>query len=177
MDSLYSRYAQALLSIALEDNKVEYYKKEIKMLKELFNDNPDILHLLSSYFIDEKDKEDIIDKFYPNNQNIANFIKIVVKNKRIRLIDKIFEQFIEDSNVILHIKEGIVYSVNPLSQEQIKGLEKALSSKLDYIIELENKIDTRLIGGIKIVIEDKVYDGSVRSKLNQMKESLINGGL
>ena len=62
MDSLFSRYANALFSIALEENKVESYKNEVKMLKEVILENDELLHLLSSCFIQKDDKEKIIDE-------------------------------------------------------------------------------------------------------------------
>ena len=57
MDSLYSRYANGLFSIALEENKVDLYRKRIKMIKNVFEENDDFLHLLSSCFISNKEKE------------------------------------------------------------------------------------------------------------------------
>ena len=56
MDSLYSRYANGLFSIALEENKVDLYRKRIKIIKNVFEENDDFLHLLSSCFISNEEK-------------------------------------------------------------------------------------------------------------------------
>ena len=66
MDSIYSRYASALLSLAIDENLVVEYKDEIKMLKEVFKENKEILHLFSSYFIEDEDKEKVVDEIYSN---------------------------------------------------------------------------------------------------------------
>lgn len=176
MDSLYSRYASALLSLAIEENNVSYYKDEIKMLKDSFIENEEILHLFSSYFVLDSEKEKVLDNIYPNNENIKNFIKIIIKNRRVNYLIKIFEEFIKEANEYIGVKEGIIYSVNKLSEEQIKKVEDALSTKLKTKVELVNKIDSKLIGGVKITVEDKIYDGSIKNKLEKLEESLLKGG-
>ena len=146
MDSLYSRYANALLSIAIDENKVEYYKNEIKMLRKVFLEDKDILHLLSSYFLLFEEKEKVIDKIYPNNENIQNFIKIIVKNKRVGSLIKIFDEFIKSCNENMGVKDGIVYSITELAPKEISKIEEGISKKLNYKVELENIVD-------KIIIE------------------------
>lgn len=177
MDSLYSRYANALFSIALEENKVEFYKNEIKMLKQVILENDDILHLLSSCFIRKEDKEKIIDDVFKNQDiNIINFLKVIVNNKRTNYLIKIFDEFIKTCNENLNVKEGIVYSITKLDKNQVEEIEKALKVRLNCEVELVNLIDERLLGGVKVVIEDKIFDGSIKNKLEKLKSSLISGG-
>ncbi len=177
MDSLYSRYANALFSIALEENKVEFYKNEIKMLKQVILQNDEILHLLSSCFIQKEDKEKIIDEVFKNQDiNIINFLKVIVNNKRTNYLIKIFDEFIKTCNENLNVKEGIVYSITKLDKKQVEEIEKALKVRLNCEVELVNLIDERLLGGVKVVIEDKIFDGSIKNKLEKLKCSLISGG-
>ena len=177
MDSLFSRYASALFSIALEENKVESYRDEIKMLREVIINNDELLHLLSSCFITKEDKENVIDQVFKNqNPNIVNFIKVINSNKRINYMIKIFDEFIKTCNEKLNVKEGIVYSTSKLDEKQIKDIEDALTKRLSCQVELTNLLDSRLIGGIKVVIKDKVFDGSIKNKLERLKQSLISGG-
>lgn len=177
MDSLYSRYANALFSIALEENKVEFYKNEIKMLRQVILQNDEILHLFSSCFIQKEDKEKIIDEVFKNQDiNIINFLKVIVNNKRTNCLIKIFDEFIKTCNENLNVKEGIVYSITKLDKKQVEEIEKALKVRLNCEVELVNLIDERLLGGVKVVIEDKIFDGSIKNKLEKLKSSLISGG-
>ena len=174
MDSLYSRYAGALLSIAIEENKIEVYRNKIKVWKNLIMENQDLIHLFSSYFISKEEKEQIIDQlFVDEEENIKNFIKVIVQNKRANSILKIFDEFISECNEKLEISEGIVYSVEKLSKEQLDALEKNLSIRLNSKVELVILIDARLIGGLKVVVKDKIFDGSIKNKLEKLKESLM----
>ena len=141
MDSLYSHYANALFSIALEENKVDYYKDEVKMLKDVINDNIDILHLFSSYFVTDEEKFKTVDEIYPNNENIKNFIKIIIKNRRANNLLKIFDEFIKNCNEYNGVKEGIIYSVNELDNKTITKLEDASNGFIK-----ENKISYFSLG-------------------------------
>ena len=176
MDSLYTRYANALLSIASDEKRVDYYRDEIKAIRKAFLENEEIIHLLGSAFIEFEEKEKIIDNIYNENDNIKNFIKIVVKNRRSDCIIKIFNEFIKSCNELINIKDGIVYSVRPLSEEEIVKIEESIGKRLDCQVELENVIDERLIGGVKVIVEDKIFDGSIKNKVERLKESLIRGG-
>ena len=176
MDSLYSRYANALLSIAQEEGKVEEYRNEIKIIRTSFMENDGIIHLLSSAFLEFEEKEKIIDNIYSNNDNVKNFLKIIVKNRRANVIIKIFNEFVKKCNELLGIKDGIVYSVRKLSDSEIEQIEKGIKARLGHAVELENVVDEKLIGGIKVLVEDKIFDGSIKNKLERLKESLIKGG-
>lgn len=177
MDSLYSRYANGLFSLALEENKVDLYRKKIKMIKNVFEENEDFLHLLSSCFISNKDKDEIIDKVFKSEEEyIRNFLKIIFLNKRGNCLIKILNEFIKTCNENLNIKDGIVYSVNKLSNKQIERIQESLSTRLNCQVELTNSIDEKLLGGVKVTIEDKIFDGSIKNKLEKLKESLISGG-
>ena len=177
MDSLYSRYANGLFSIALEENKVDLYRKRIKMIKNVIEENDDFLHLLSSCFISNEEKDEIIDKVFKSEEEyIRNFIKIIFINKRGNCLIKILNEFIKTCNENLNIKDGVIYSVNKLSNEQIEKIQESLSTRLNCKVELTNSLDEKLLGGVKVSIEDKIFDGSIKNKLEKLKESLISGG-
>lgn len=176
MDSLYTRYANALLSIAIDEDKVDYYRIEIKNIRTAFLSDNGIINLLSSAFIDFNDKEEIINNIYKGNDNVLNFMKIIVRNRRANVMIKIFNEFIKKCNETLNIKDGYVYSVRKLTEEEIEKIEDGISEKLASRVELENIIDEKLIGGVKVLVEDKIFDGSIKTKIEKLKESLIKGG-
>lgn len=174
MDSLYVRYSNALLSLAKEENKVTEYKDAIKSLLSFFDDNKEVLDYLKSYFETNEAKYDIADnicKAY-NLQNLSSFIKLLIKRHHIHEFKYIANEFIKESNESLGIYEGLIYSTETLSEAQIKSIEESVSKKLNQKVELKNKIDTRLIGGIKVVIHDHVFDGSLSHKLETLKTKL-----
>ena len=62
-----------------------------------------------------------------------------------------------------------------LTEEQIQKIEEKVSSKLNKKVELTNSINPSIIGGVKIVVNDTVFDNSVESRINALKQELING--
>ena len=79
-------------------------------------------------------------------------------------------------NTRLDIEEGIIYSTIKLNEDEINKISEALTKRTSKKVELKNQIDESLIGGVKIVIKDRVYDSSIKYKLEQLKSSLIKKG-
>ena len=75
-------------------------------------------------------------------------------------------------NEELKIDEGFLYSTVKLSESQIDSIEEAVGKKLGHKVELKNVIDERLIGGVRVVIHDHVFDGSIKFKLETLKNNL-----
>lgn len=174
MDSLYVRYSSALLSLAKDENKVNEYKVAVKSLLEFFNDNPNVYEFLKSYFESEENKFKIVDSLVKdyNLNSLSSFIKILIKKHRIADFRYIASEFIKESNESLGISEGFVYSVNKLTSSQILMIEESISKKLGTKVELKNKLDPRLIGGVKVIVHDHVFDGSINYKIETMKNKL-----
>lgn len=168
------RYGQALYSLASETNNVSTWQKEIKAVKELLKDNPEFLTILSSAFISLEERKQIVDKtFVSFDTQVVFFIKVILDNNRVNYIFEILESFNSLCNESLGVLEGIIYSVEPLTKENIQKLEAKFSKKENVAIEFKNIIDKSLIGGLKVVISDRIYDDSVKFHLEKMKSALL----
>ena len=174
MESQISKYASALVSIAKDENKCQEYKESALNLLDLFLEKPEIQKYLDSYFVSEDDKNSLIDKLCSSFElkNFTNFIKLVTKKHLIYLYKDIVKKIVKLLNEELNIDEGFVYSTEELSKEQISKISDAVSKKLNHKVELKNVIDERLIGGVRVVINDHVYDGSIKFKLETLKSNL-----
>ena len=174
MDSLASRYALAMFEIALEENKVQEYQEKIKCVSDILKNNPDYMRVLSSYFLSTSKKHLLVEEAFKSleSKHIISFLKVIIDNHRVNEIQTIFKEFHTMCNEHLGIEEGIVYSVIELSDEQIKEIEEAISKRKKVKVELQNIIDERLIGGIKVVVHDHVYDSSLLYKINSLKKGI-----
>ncbi|MDY6003799.1 MAG: F0F1 ATP synthase subunit delta [Bacilli bacterium] len=178
MEDLYSRYASALISIAEDENKIEQYKDAMTSIFVLFNDDENILKYLGSYFVNSDDKYKLIDEMLKTFElaNLNNFFKLIVNKHLIIHFKDIYLSFNKLANELLDIEEGIIYSTIKLNEDEINKISEALTKRTSKKVELKNKIDESLIGGVKIVIKDRVYDSSIKYKLEQLKSSLIKKG-
>lgn len=174
MKEITSRYAEALYSLKKDENSLESSQKEIKELIKVLKENPDFLVVLNSSYKEFEEKEQIIDKvFIGVDEEIKTLIKIVVKNHRGQYLTEIFENYNSLVNEYRGVIEGLVYSTEPLSESQLAKLNSAIGKIETRPVELKNIIDSSLIGGVKVVINDHIYDGSIKRHINDMKIALL----
>ncbi len=174
MESAYTKYAHALVSIAKEENKLLEYKQGVKFFDELLKENLEVKKFLSSYFVSNEEKYRVIEELCKGfaGENLANFMKLVAKKHLIFHFHDIAKEIVLGLNEELKIADGFIYSVSSLSEKQIEQVTKAISKRMGVQVELKNVIDERLIGGIKVVVHDHVFDGSILYKLDEMKQNL-----
>ena len=174
MNEIASRYGTALFSLALERNRVSEYQNEVKELKRIFKENSDFIMVLGSSFETIETRLSMVDKTLVNvNDDIKNLVKILIKNDRIGNLLDVFTAFNSSCNEYRGVDEGLVYSTIPLDEKTINKIEEKISKIESRKVELINKIDPALIGGVKVVINGHIYDGSIKNQIEMMKIDLL----
>lgn len=174
MDSFATRYAGAIVSLAKEENKLNEYKLAIREVDVFLMENLEAKKLLESYFVSNDDKFKFIDELVKSYKlkSLANFLKLIVSKHLVFHFHEIAKAINKQVNEELGVDEGFVYSVNKLSEKEHKAIEEAISKKRGHKVELVNRLDPRLLGGVKVVVHDHVYDGSLKGKLETLRNSL-----
>ncbi len=174
MEQRIVRYASAIVSIARDEKKIKEYKAAFFELFDVMNSNKDVKRYLESYFVKIEDKYKMIDELCSSFklEGLTNFLKLITKKHLIFRFNDIFRAVNKLMNEELGIDEGFVYSTEALSEERIAQIEDAISKRLGHRVELKNRIDESLIGGVKVVVRDHVYDGTIKTKLASLKENL-----
>ncbi len=174
MESVASRYGLALYSLALEENKIDSWQKDVKTLKSIFEQNTDFIMILGSSFLSLEERIEILEKTLVGvDKNIVALIDVIMENNRTDLILDVFENFNSYCNQYRGVSEGLIYSTLKLDQTVIDQIEKKISKIENNRVELKNVIDPSLIGGVKIVIKDRIYDGSIKHSIEMMKKDLL----
>lgn len=174
MESVASRYGLALYSLALEENKIDSWQKDVKTLKSIFEENTDFIMILGSSFLSLEERIEILEKTLVGvDKNIVALIDVIMENNRTDLILDVFESFNSYCNQYRGVSEGLIYSTLKLDQTVIDQIEKKISKIENNKVELKNVIDPSLIGGVKIVIKDHIYDGSIKHNIEMMKKDLL----
>lgn len=174
MDSVASRYAIALLSIAKEENKIKEYVLEVENLVEIFEKNKDLVLLLKDHGLSKDEKKETISLCFEGkiNEFILNLLYVLVDNKRGGYILDVCNEFVRIGLNELNIKRGIVYSTIKLTKTQLKGMESKISKMLNANVTLRNVIDENLLGGFKVQVEDYILDDSMKNRLEKLKETI-----
>ena len=169
-------YAIALFNIAFKDKitSIEKYKEEIINLNDIFEKNIKLINILNDKTINLNHRYKLIDDIFFNFYNITIiiYLKILIKNNCLKNYNYIFNYFINLCNNKKCLI-GTIYSTIYLQKDEINKLE-LIFKKINKIenVKLINKIDNSLIGGIKIIINDKVYDYSILHEINLLKKIL-----
>ena len=71
------------------------------------------------------------------------------------------------------IEEGMIYTPYELTDQQIQDIEKAISQKENKKVTLKVSIDPSLLGGIKVQIANRIYDGTIKNKVEMLKKELL----
>ncbi|KRN49594.1 hypothetical protein IV49_GL000967 [Kandleria vitulina DSM 20405] len=175
MDTVAERYAESLFALASEEDAISSYLDDMKLVDEVLESDPKIVQFFSHVLISDEDKCKLLDDSFSSsiNKYVLNFLKLLVKKRRIRYIRDIVKSFIGLCNKKLGIEEGLVYTPYALSDEQLKDVEKAMSEKENKTIVLRQIIDESLIGGIKVQINTRVYDDSIKNKVEKLRSKLL----
>ena len=169
------RYAESLFDLAKEENKVTQYLDDIKLVGEVLGSDPQIVQFFNHVLIENEKKIQLLDQSFKGNvdQYVLNFLKLLVQSRRIRYIDDIVKSYINLSNQYLGIEEGTIYTPYKLTDQQIQDIEKAISQKENKKVTLKVSIDPSLLGGIKVQIANRIYDGTIKNKVEMLKKELL----
>ena len=174
--SFYSSYGKALFELIGDDkNKIIAYQNELKKVNSDLENNSDLASFLSSYSIPKEKQYYVIDKLYANKnyEHLAPFLKVIANKHLFTKFDIILNSFNEIANKYLGKKEGIVYSAKKISDSELKTLENILSKKLNNEVVLSRRVEPSLLGGIRVFIDGKVYDGSLSTKIENLRKELL----
>lgn len=169
------RYAESLFDLAKEENQVTQYLDDIKLVGEVLDSDPQIVQFFNHVLIENDKKIQLLDQSFKGNvdQYVLNFLKLLVQSRRIHYIDDIVKSYINLSNQYLGIEEGMIYTPYELTDQQIQDIEKAISQKENKKVTLKVSIDPSLLGGIKVQIANRIYDGTIKNKVEMLKKELL----
>jgi F-type H+-transporting ATPase subunit delta len=169
------RYAQALFDLANEQNKVAAVEADLKSLKAAIADSKDLRTLLASPAFGADDKRKglgaIADKakFDPVTKK---FLGLLAANGRASALPDAINGFERLAAAARGAVSAEVVTAVPLSSAQAKGVAAALRQALGKDPEITTRVDPSLLGGIKVKVGSRLFDASLRSKLDSLKFAL-----
>ena len=169
------RYAKALLLIGKDDGKAETYRSELEGFSSLIDREKKLERAISNPLYDSIDRKKVlqavIDKVNLSNVMKA-FLLLLFDKGRIGFLYDINEFYQKIADELKGVARANLVSATELSAEIIEKIRKTLSNMTGKDVILEFEQDPSLIGGIVSRIGDLVLDGSIKTQLLNMKESL-----
>ena len=174
IDVIANRYAEALFQLSEEENITKEIYNELHDVVEVIKNNKELDNVLKSPLVAKNEKTQLIEALFNNkiNNDLKNFLKILVEKGRIsslKSIELTFKELLNDKHNII---EGTVISAIALTEKQVKELEEKLSKKYNKNVTLENEVDQSILGGVLVRLGNTQIDGSVKTRLNNIKDQL-----
>jgi len=163
-------YAEALLSIAQQQNLVEALGEDIRSILATTQQNPQLIPYLASPVVSAEDKKSLLQKaFGQAHPMVLNTLLLLTDRRRIMFLEPMCQRYLERLRQLNQIALAEVTSVVALSPQQQQTLRERLK-QLNQVndVELEMKQDPSLVGGMVVKVGSQVIDLSLRGQLRRM---------
>jgi len=169
------RYASALADVVLERNEARDVQNELNAWQEMLQVNANLREVFANPTIALDKKRAVLNKLIDMSKpraTTANFLKVLLQNQRLTELDEINSRLSQ----ILDERAGMIAAKVTSAREVPDGAQQRLHDKLTALtgkkVRIDFATDPEMIGGLVTRIGSTVYDGSVRSQLQQIKERM-----
>ena len=168
--------AKVLFSVFKENNVDQLGSEVLSILSEISNESQKFKQFLSTKRIEINIKKEILSNIFLNilNQAQLDLVFCLLDNidfNHLGLINNKYQKLVQDSTG--HVNVTAV-TANQLSESELSDLKSNISSKINTDISISNIEDKKILGGIKLKVGNTLIDGSLSTKLEKLKQSMIN---
>lgn len=171
------RYAKALLTLGQEDGNFAQYGQELTDVATLMAD-PNLAGALTNPIYPAESRRGILEKLLAKlgpSKIIQNFLLLLQDKGRISQLQDISRHYQRLVDEVNQIRRATIITAGPISQSVQDQVRSTLEQMTNMTVFLEARQDSSIIGGIVAQVGDLTLDGSVKTQLKNLKESLIKG--
>ena len=170
--SLARRYARALHQIGTEQGSYEQLGRELRDLADAFAASAELISTLTNPAFARDDRERVLRAVLTRvgaSATVVNFTRLLLDRERVSAIPDISREL--DRMIDEHAGrvKAIITAAKPLSLPQEQALVRALEARSGKKVQVEKRQDPELLAGVVAQVGDMVYDGSLRTQLQQLK--------
>ncbi|MFV0517315.1 MAG: ATP synthase F1 subunit delta [Aminipila sp.] len=168
-------YGNALFQAAGEVGKKELILEEATSMLGVLEQQPDLCAFIDTPVISIREKKDVLASIFRGriSEELLNFLFVMIDKGRTRHFARAIKVYKDLYNEEEGFSYGKIFSVKPLSSDRLQKFEAETGELLQQNVKLENELDTSLIGGVKILIDGKVIDASIRKRLEDLNNTII----
>lgn len=167
-------YGQSLYDLALSENLTDEILEQMDAIGKIFKENPDYIALLSEPSVPKKERLSLVDEAFNGqiHEYMLSFIKILIERGILRQFSSCYKRFRNSYNKDHGIAEAMVTSAIALDDNQLSALKSKLESISGKKILLTQKTDASVLGGVRVEVEGKLYDGTVQGRLDELRRKV-----
>lgn len=164
------RYALALFEAGLDLGKVNEFNEELDFVKTIFVGEKKLLQILGHPKINKVEKKDLIDKLFKEKLSLEmlNFLYILIDKRREMYILDMIDQYKGLFNEHENIVKVVAMTAVPMEEKSKAKLITVLNNRLNKKIELTNEVDSSILGGVLLKMENKIMDGTLKGQLESI---------
>jgi len=176
LEILHNRYATALYEVAEDSKVVDRVMCELEALNDLWLSDSNFRTFLTHPFITPEEKKAVIGKIIEEKkccESILNFVRLLIDQNRDGFIHGVFLAYRDIYELKQNKIRMVVETPKSLSADENSKLKKALKAKFKRDIFLEEYINPEIIAGLHVRYRDRIFDNSIRSNLNKLREAIV----
>lgn len=169
------RYAKAFFTLAKDKGLTAELRKDAALITNVCTSSIDFNLLLESPIVKTSQKVKAIKSIFAGQINhlSLNFLVLIAENNREKNIPGIFRNLEDLYRKEEGIQTAVITSAKSLDDTVLAQVKQILETEFGSKIELSQKVNSELIGGFVLRVEDKQYDASVSAQLKKIKERLL----
>ena len=168
--------AKIIFSVFKENNVNQLGSEMLGILSEVSSGSQKFKQFLLTKRIELNIKKEILSNIFHNilNQDQLDLIFCLLENmdfKYLEAINKKYQKLMQESTGSINV---IAVTVNQLNESELSDLKISIKTKINSDVNIDNIVDSTIIGGIKLKVGNTLIDGSVSTKLDRLKQSMVN---
>jgi F-type H+-transporting ATPase subunit delta len=176
-DSAPRRYADAAFEIALRDKTVETWRKELEAAAETLTAG-ELESVLANPAIPLEERLSVAEQVFAKLSGpVRNLILLLIRRRRIEQLPRVAAEFARLDDKRNGLTHATATSAAPLGADEIRAITARLEELTGGKIVLETAVDPSLLGGVVVRVGDRLLDGSVRGRLERLRNQLASGAL
>ncbi|NMO94556.1 F0F1 ATP synthase subunit delta [Paenibacillus lemnae] len=167
------RYARALFEVAAQQQKGLEVEEELRAVVTALDSDPDIRKFIATPNIPQSVKMDVLSKTLKGrvSEPVINTMELLLNRGRAELLGEVLNSYVKIQGESQGMADATVYSTYLLNEQEKQQVASEFGQLSHKKIRVNNVVDESLLGGLKVVIGDKLYDGSLAGKLERLEKS------
>ena len=163
-------YARAMYDVAKDLGKVEEIKGDMITIQHIFDRKKQFKEIMVNPAISNVKKKEMIRKALggATYEEILSLLYILIDKGRFSYYDKVVSQYSQIVDSEDKVSAGVIYSACRLNIAHLNAFEDAMSKMTGKKVSLYNRVDRDLIGGVRIVVDGKIIDASLKANLEKL---------
>ena len=175
-DTSAGRYSLALYELAEEANSIDEIEKNSLAIIKLISSSDDFNFIIKDPTNQKEDQLNLILKISENyklNNLLTKFLSFLISKRRLFYVEKILKDFIETCSKKRGEIKAELTAAKELTENEINSIKEDLTKSFSSKIKLNYKYDSSLIGGLIVQVGSTMVDASIKNKLQQIENRMI----